>query len=64
MVDSVLVEVSDADLKALNAAIAAIKARASSFGDSGSDLVDHLIPLKALRKRIIAAQDGEMEDGM
>jgi len=57
MSDKVLVEVSDADLKALGSAIAAIKARVSSFGDSGSDVVDDLVPLKALRKRIIAAQD-------
>lgn len=57
MSDKVLVEVTGEDLKALTGAIAAIKARASSFGDSGSEIVDDLIPLKALRKRIIAAQD-------
>ncbi|NWF35742.1 hypothetical protein [Mariprofundus sp. KV] len=57
MSERVLVEVTDADLKALTGAIAAIKARASSFGDSGSEIVDDLVPLKALRKRIIAAQE-------
>ena len=56
MSDKVLVEVTDADLKALGSAIAAIKARVSSFGDSGSEIVDDLVPLKALRKRVLAAQ--------
>ena len=57
MSDKVMVEVTDEDLKALGSAIAAIKEKASSFGDTGSGYVDDLVPLKALRKRIIAAQD-------
>ena len=56
MSDKVLVEVTDADLKALSGAIAAIKARVSSFGDTGSVYLEDLVPLKALRKRVIAAQ--------
>jgi hypothetical protein len=56
MSDKILVEVTDADLKALSGAIAAIKAKASSFGDTGSVFLEDLIPLKALRKRVRAAQ--------
>lgn len=56
MSDKIFVEVTDADLKALGGAIAALKVRVSTFGDTGSDLVEDLVPLKALRKRIIAAQ--------
>ena len=56
MSDKVLVEVTDADIKALSSAIAAIKAKASSFGDTGSVFLEDLVPLKALRKRVIAAQ--------
>ena len=61
MSDKVMVEVTDADLKALSSAIAAIKARVSSFGDSGSEMLEDLVPLKALRKRVIAAQDAANE---
>ena len=56
MSDKIFVEVTDADLKSLSAAIAALKVRASTFGDTGSDHAEALISLKALRKRVIAAQ--------
>jgi len=56
MSDKMLVEVTDADLKALNTAIALMKAKASTFGDTGSDFAEDLVPLKLLRKRIIAVQ--------
>ncbi len=56
MADKILVEVSDTDLKAIESAIAAIKARVSSFGVTDSELLEDLAPLKALKKRIIAAQ--------
>jgi len=56
MADKILVEVSDADLKAIESAIAAIKVRVSSFGATDSELLGDLVPLKALKKRIIAAQ--------
>ena len=51
-----VVEVTEADLKALNSAIALMKAKASTFGDTGTDYAEDLVPLKALRKRILAAQ--------
>ena len=56
MSDKIFVEVTDSDLKALSGAIAVLKVRASTFGDTGSDHAEDLVPLKALRKRIIAAQ--------
>jgi len=56
MTDKILVEVSAADLKAIESAIAAIKVRVSSFGATDSGLLEDLVPLKALKKRIIAAQ--------
>ena len=56
MSDKILVEVTDADLKALSTAIALMKAKASSFGDTGSDFAEDLVPLKSLRKRVRAAQ--------
>lgn len=61
MSDKILVEVTDADLKALGGAIAAIKARASSFGDTGAVFLEDLVPLKALRKRVRAAQTASMQ---
>jgi len=61
MSDKVMVEVTDADLKALSSAIAAIKARVSSFGDSGSEVIEDLAALKVLRKRVIAAQEAASE---
>jgi len=56
MTDKTLVEVNDSDLKAIESAIAVIKASVSSFGGTDPELLDHLVPLKALKKRIIAAQ--------
>ena len=55
MSDKMLVEVTEAELKALNTAIALMKAKASTFGDTGSDFAEDLLPLKALRKRVRAA---------
>jgi uncharacterized 2Fe-2S/4Fe-4S cluster protein (DUF4445 family) len=63
MSDKILVEVTDADIKALSSAIAAIKAKASSFGDTGSVFLEDLVPLKALRKRAIAAQTAAASPG-
>lgn len=57
----VMVEVTGADLQALSSAIAAIKARVSTFGDSGSESIDDLAALKALRKRVVAAQASSNE---
>ena len=51
-----MVEVTAADLRALGTAIALMKAKASTFGDTGTDYAEDLVPLKALRKRIAAAQ--------
>jgi len=56
MSDKIIVEVTDADLKALSSAIAELKIKASTFGDTGSDHAEALVSLKALRKRVIAAQ--------
>ncbi|MDX8406677.1 MAG: hypothetical protein R8K50_11085 [Mariprofundus sp.] len=56
MSDKVMVEVTDADIRALSSAIAEIKARVSSFGESEAEILEDLMLLKALRKRVIAAQ--------
>jgi len=56
MSDTVSVEVTDADYKALKSAVSAIKSMVSTFGGTDSELFEELVTLKALKKRIKAAQ--------
>ena len=56
MSDTVSVEVTDADYKALKSAVSAIKSMVSTFGGTDSELFDELVALKALKKRIKVAQ--------